>query len=27
LYRHLGFVDEPTGLAVLDYKFAESSNA
>ena len=24
LYRHLGFTDEPTGLAVLDFTFAES---
>ncbi|CAB4606588.1 unannotated protein [freshwater metagenome] len=24
LYQHLGFTDEPTGLAVLDYTFAES---
>lgn len=27
LYRHLGFTDEPTGLAVLDYTFAEGSDA
>ena len=27
LYRHLGFTDEPTGLAVLDYAFTEGSHA
>jgi len=27
LYRHLGFTDEPTGLAVLDYTFREGTNA
>lgn len=26
LYRHLGFTDEPTGLAVLNYTFADGSN-
>ena len=27
LYRHLGFTDEPTGLAVLNYRIAERTDA
>jgi hypothetical protein len=27
LYRHLGFTDEPSGLAVLDFTFAKSDGS